>query len=399
MKLFNYCIRPKNVSLACDQAGPRLRDIWVSVAVNTYPSDIKPLTGLRFIAAFWLLLYFFWERLGLGSREHFAIIEKGGMGVDLFFILSGFILAHVYGPQVENKTFHWRSFLWARLARVYPLHLFCLAAMIGVWAVGLKLGAEIEAKAFDVSQIPAHIALVQAWGTVSSDGWNFPSWSISAEWFAYLTFPISFAIAALFKRAPIAGIALAMGIFWILVAYIHQIGMVLVDMTWQGGIVRIVPSFLMGVALWMAGRQFILSRRAASLGVATSVVWIFSTSGVGFPEELIWPGLAGLVFFLAETSKHENHAMCSSKAWVYLGEISFAAYMIHLPLDVVFYQIVERVMGEPKGLMAIGVGGFAILLTWIGAGFAHALIENPARNLMRKHMPRFMKPVQTSVSV
>ncbi len=337
------------------------------------------------------MLYFFWERLGLGGREHFAIIEKGGMGVDLFFILSGFILAHVYGPQVEAKTFHWRSFLWARLARVYPLHLFCLMAMIGIWLIGLKLGAKTEAHAFDVTQIPAHIMLVQAWGTVGSDGWNFPSWSISAEWFAYLAFPVTFGVAGLFKRAPLAGIALAVGLFWLLVAYAYSANMVLVDMTWQGGHIRIIPSFLMGVALWMAGRQMVLSRRFAGIGVGVSVVWIFGASGVGFPAELIWPGLAALVFFLAETSKHENHAMCSSKAWIYLGEISFAAYMIHLPFDVVFYQIVERLFGELIGLKAILMGGLAIFLTWVGAAIAHALIENPARNFMRRHQPAFMR--------
>jgi peptidoglycan/LPS O-acetylase OafA/YrhL len=363
--------------------------------LNTYPSDIKPLTGLRFVAAFWLLLYFFWERLGLGSREHFSLIEKGGMGVDLFFILSGFILAHVYGPQVENKTFHWRSFLWARLARVYPLHLFCLLLMIGVWAVGQKLGAKIDAHAFDLTQIPAHLLLIQAWGTVKSDGWNFPSWSISAEWFAYLTFPVAFAVASLFKKAPFAGLALAIGLFWVLVAFAQQAGMVLVDMTWQGGHIRIFPSFLCGIALWMAGRQMVLSQRTAGLGVGISVVWIFLSSGIGFSPELIWPGLAGLVFFLAETSKHENHAMCASKTWVYLGEISFAAYMIHLPLDVVFYQIVERVLGEVTGVKAIVIGAVAITLTWIGAAIAHAIIENPVRNFMRKYTPKFMRQTKT----
>lgn len=370
----------------------RLKDQFGrSRTLNTYPSDIKPLTGLRFIAAFWLLLYFFWGRLGIGNRDELALIEKGGMGVDLFFILSGFILAHVYGPQVENKTFHWRSFLWARLARVYPLHIACFLMMVGLWLIGKKMGAEIEAHAFDVTHIPAHLALVQAWGTVKADGWNFPSWSISAEWFAYLSFPITFAIAGLFRKAPLAGLALAMGLFWILVAVAHQMGMVLVNMTWQGGIVRIVPSFLMGIALWMMGRQIVLTHKIAAAGVWVSVLWIFVSSGVGFPAELIWPGLAGAVFFLAETSKHENQAFCSSKAWVYLGEISFAAYMVHLPIDIVYYKIVDRLIGTPTGALAIFIGFVAIGLTWVAAAIAHGLIEKPCRNFMRTYTPDFMR--------
>jgi peptidoglycan/LPS O-acetylase OafA/YrhL len=359
--------------------------------MNSYPSDIKPLTGLRFIAAFWLLLYFFWPRLGLGPREDFALIEYGSMGVDLFFILSGFILAHVYGPQVEANTFHWPSFIWARLARVYPLHLACLAAMIVLWALALKMGSQIEAKAFNVAQIPAHIAMVQAWGVVPSDGWNFPSWSISAEWFAYLTFPLTFALAAFFKKAPLAGLALAMGLFWVLVALMHSLGMVLVDMTWQGGAVRIIPSFLMGIALWFLGRTIILPAVQSHIGVALSVVWIVGSAFLKFPAELMWPGLAGLVFFLAETAKHQNHSLLSSKRWVYLGEISFAAYMVHLPIDIAFYQVCERVFGVVEGPLALGLGALAIVLTLIGAAIAHALIEKPARNIMRAHVPVFMR--------
>jgi peptidoglycan/LPS O-acetylase OafA/YrhL len=366
--------------------------------MNTYPSDIKSLTGLRFIAAFWLLLYFFWDRLGVGPREQFGLIEKGGMGVDLFFILSGFILAHVYGPQVEAKTFHLRSFIWARLARVYPLHLACLLAMILLWFGANLMGAELEANAFVVSQIPAHIALVQAWGTVASDGWNFPSWSISAEWFAYLTFPVTFAVAAFFRKSPLAGIAAASALFAALVAFAHSLGMVLVDMTWQGGALRIIPSFLMGIACWMLGRTIVMPALQAQIGVGISVAWILAAASLRFPTELLWPGLAGLVFFLAETSKHENHALCATKTWVYLGEISFAAYMVHLPVDIVYYQVVERVFGQVQGGLAIGLGAGSIVLTLIAAAAAHALIENPARNLMRKHVPAFIRGNRTNVS-
>jgi peptidoglycan/LPS O-acetylase OafA/YrhL len=365
--------------------------------VNTYPSDIKPLTGLRFIAALWLLIYFFWNRMDLGGRETVGLIDNGGLGVDLFFILSGFILAHVYGPQIENKTFHWRSFLWARLARVYPLHFAGLMAMIAIWALALKMGAPIQAQAFDVSQIPAHLALVQAWGVVGSDGWNFPSWSISAEWFAYICFPVAFAAAAIFRKMPYVGIVMAVMLFGALVALVRAQGLVLIDMTWQGGALRIVPSFLLGIALWMAGRSIVVQALQAMIGVGVSLSWIIVASSASFPAELIWPGLGGLVFFLAETSKHSDKAMCSSKTWVYLGEISFAAYMVHLPFDVLYYQILERLIGVPTGVVALVAGIVAIILTWVIAALAHALIENPARNFMRSNVPPFLQSRQKSL--
>jgi peptidoglycan/LPS O-acetylase OafA/YrhL len=359
--------------------------------VSHYPDDIKPLTGLRFIAAFWLLLYFFWDRLGLMPRAEVPLINDGAMGVDLFFILSGFILAHVYGPQVEAKTFNWGGFIWARLARVYPLHVACLFAMIALWAAATAIGAPLQQEAFVVSQIPAHLLLVQAWGFVGSDGWNFPSWSISAEWFAYLTFPVTFAIAALFRRMPLLGLTFAGAMFVGLIAVAHAMGFVLIDMTWQGGALRIIPSFLMGIMLWMVGRNVTMPAWAAQAGVVISLLLVIGLASLNIAAEMVWPALAGIVFFLAETSKHEGKALCASKRWVYLGEISFAAYMVHLPVDIVFYQIVERLVGKPDGALALGIGFVAMVVSWVIAALAHALIENPARNFMRKHTPAFIK--------
>lgn len=61
---------------------------------TVYPSDIRPLTSLRICAALWVLVYHFRNHLDLGLG-HTGLVAKGYLGVDLFFILSGFILSHV----------------------------------------------------------------------------------------------------------------------------------------------------------------------------------------------------------------------------------------------------------------------------------------------------------------
>ncbi len=103
-----------------------------------YPQDLKPLTSLRFIAAFWVLLYHFKDHLGLGLGQ-FGLVADGYLGVDLFFTLSGFILAHVYLIQFEGGRFGYGGFLKNRIARVYPMHLAALGAMI-VLFVGAGVG-------------------------------------------------------------------------------------------------------------------------------------------------------------------------------------------------------------------------------------------------------------------
>ena len=354
-----------------------------------YPTDIRPLTGLRFIAAFWLLLYFFWPRLGLGERPN--LIASGNYGVDLFFILSGFVLAHVYGPQVVDKKYSHGAFIWARLARVYPLHLVTFFAMVFIWLAGKFIGAEFEASAFNIAHIPFHLTMTQAWGFTNSESWNFPSWSISAEWFAYLTFPISFWLISRFKSAPFAGVLAIFAGFYTLFALYAANNLSLNHLTWQGAEARILIAFMGGAMLWQLGQSINLSAKIAIAGVALSAGWILVMSIFTASGAIIWPALMGLVFFLAETSKHPNQTLIGGKTWVYLGEISFAMYMVHLPIDIVFFQIVEKLIGKPTGTLAIVMVGISIILVTIGAAIIHQFFEKPVRDFMRNNTPKFFK--------
>ena len=99
------------------------------------PVDLRALTALRFFAAMWVVLYHFWPNL---SADMPTLVAKGYLGVELFFTLSGFILCHVYLDQVAAGRFDFGAFLWARLARVYPLHLATLAA-VGIMAVAAMM--------------------------------------------------------------------------------------------------------------------------------------------------------------------------------------------------------------------------------------------------------------------
>ena len=93
----------------------------------TDAQHIRPLTSLRFFAAFWVVLFHYWPALSAAAAP--MVVGKGYLGVELFFILSGFILCHVYRTEVEEGRFAYGGFLWARLARVYPLHLATLVGM------------------------------------------------------------------------------------------------------------------------------------------------------------------------------------------------------------------------------------------------------------------------------
>jgi peptidoglycan/LPS O-acetylase OafA/YrhL len=369
----------------------------MSAFTNAYPQDIKILTPLRFAAALWVLLFFFGDRLGLTWREASGFIAKGYMGVDLFFILSGFILAHVYGPKVIGNRFNYGSFLWARLARLYPVHLATLASLLLVVVAGKILGIESDS-AFDFGTLWGQLLMVQAWGLIPAGGWNHPAWSISAEWFAYLVFPISFACVALLRSRAALAVFLSAGLFVGLWFFVPQLatfgGASLTELTANGGALRIIPSFLMGVALWRLGQQMTLSRAAAAVCVGLSSLVVLVASSLLLPDFVTWIGLAGLIFALAETSKHHQHSALTGPVALWLGEASYALYMVHMPIDLVWFQAVGRLLEvEPGSTLALLIVIGVIVASLIGAGLLYTIIERPARAWLRAHDPFKTKPI------
>ena len=140
--------------------------------------DIRPLTSLRFFAAMWVVAFHYWPNLNAAATP--ALVDKGYLGVELFFTLSGFILCHVYLSSVADGGFRYGSFLWARLARIYPLHLATLAGIGAMALAALAAGRVIDPNILSWSSLPANLLLVQAWGFAPQAGWNHPSWSNAA---------------------------------------------------------------------------------------------------------------------------------------------------------------------------------------------------------------------------
>ncbi|ENZ82858.1 acyltransferase family protein [Caulobacter vibrioides] len=342
-----------------------------------YPADLRSLTGLRIVAAAWVLVYHFRNRLGL-DLERFGLIAKGYLGIDLFFILSGFILSHVYLKAWSEGRFRYGSFLWARLARLYPVHLLTLDATIVLWAMGRWTGASFETQAFDPAAIPQHLMLIHAWWSTPTVQWNFPSWSISAEWFAYLLFPAAAVTSIALRARPVLAVALAIVLLFALDGIVQTFGGSLTRLTAQGGALRIVPSFAMGVALHRLGATRSMSPGLALLGTGLAVGWIVLSTSVGLADRWIWPGLAALIFCLAETDKAGRASVLAAPLAVYLGEVSYAVYMTHLPVDIAYFEALDRLPAPPAGVWAWAawLGVLAVCL-FVSVAVYHA-VERPA---------------------
>ncbi|ENZ81993.1 MULTISPECIES: acyltransferase [Caulobacter] len=350
-------------------------------------ANIKPLTAFRFFAALWVVLYHYWPKLDVGFVP--AIAAKGYLGVEAFFILSGFILCHVYLRGFGEGRFQYGDFLWNRLARVYPLHLATLVGIGAMAIVATIAGLRVDPNILSWPSLPANLLLVHAWGFAPTAGWNHASWSISAEWFAYLAFPV-FAFAAWrLRERPVAAVlgalALIAGLY---PAFEALAGFPLTAATIQWGALRIVPCFAYGCALHALWRSERFPGRLSGPGAAFLGAAVLAAVQFGAPDRVIIMLLGGLIFMLA-TLAATGFSFAGQSVFVYLGEISYSTYMICIPWKILAINATAKLINIDSERLPLVIWALIVLsLIPLSAASFHVL-ENPCREKMKSWAKRW----------
>jgi peptidoglycan/LPS O-acetylase OafA/YrhL len=404
------------------------------VAQGTQQRFIGQLTGVRFVAAFWVLLYHYQGALataGLLVPVLHEVLRVGRLGVDLFFALSGFILTHTYltrmGPSISWPKS--RHFLWLRLARIYPVH-FVMLNVAGLAVLAQQKFGSSTAGSRDwlnAKDYLKQVLLIHEWGPNPQRGWNFPAWSLSMEWLAYLLFPLL--VLALFRfhqRLSNRVIALLwcvvlVPLLWYGVAYYGDPYYI---SDW-GSTIRILTEFTAGgltylfvLRQWDAtpgGVKPRVERLATTLSVAIPVVIVLTALGLGHIGALQWsvsdlpdtpnaadlppkyhlilvPLLIAWIGALALTSRGPSKYLSTDRL-VLGGFISFSLYMTHT----VWYGLWRA------GMKAVHInGGILYLVSFVGlvvgavviAWLMWKYVEEPAREWMRKRSGERPKPVE-----
>lgn len=147
--------------------------------------EIRSLTGLRFVIAFWVFVFHIQIRWPIfDSPALVQIANQGAVGMTFFFILSGFILSYSYEGKLNA-----REYFRSRVARIYPIYLF-VAILTLPWLFYLNFEPPILSILEVSFLLIVDILLLQAWFPPTFGRWNNGgSWSISAEAFFYLCFP------------------------------------------------------------------------------------------------------------------------------------------------------------------------------------------------------------------
>ena len=343
------------------------------------PADLRPITALRFGAAIWVAVYTYWENLaGAGSS---GLVDKGYLGVELFFVLSGFILSHVYLQSAGEKRFSYRGFLWARVARVYPLHLATLVGVGLLAGAALVAGMSVDGNVLSWVSLPANLLMVHAWGLAPVAGWNHPSWSISAEWFAYLCFPL---FAFVFWRArekPVAAVVGTAAFLTVLYYGFERVaGFPLTEATIRWGALRIVPCFALGCALYLVYRKAPLKAPWTASAVSFGLMVLSAALG-------LWDGitvlLAGALILSLASLPNERAGWLASKPAVYLGEISYSVYMVCVPWKLLAVNLAAKLTDAPDKQLQLFVWLAILALLPVVAALSYHLVEHPARKALR----------------
>ena len=343
------------------------------------PPDLRALTTLRFFAALWVVLYTAWPHLDVGFTP--VAVSKGYLGVETFFVLSGFILSHVYLEAAGEKRFRYGGFLWARLARVYPLHLVTLFGMIGLGLAATVAGLSIDGSLTNWRDLPAHLTLTHAWGLATSSAFNHPSWSISAEWAAYLSFPAFAFVAWRLRDRPVLAtglaVAFALGLY---AAFQPLAGYSLTEATFRWGALRIAPCFALGCALYLVHRRGGV-RFAGPVALVSGVVVLISAS-LGLWDAITVLAAGGLILGLGSLD-NARAGVLGSKAGVYLGEISYSIYMVCAPVLLLTTNIAARFTGDDDKRFHIIVWLALVAAIPVAAMITYHLVERPARKALR----------------
>jgi peptidoglycan/LPS O-acetylase OafA/YrhL len=379
-------------------------------------ATLTSLTSIRFFLALWVVIYHYsghaeWtQKLPEGA---YYLLNSGFEAVSFFFVLSGFVLAYNYNLAEQWSKQRIKGFAVARFSRIYP------AYFLGLLLVAPFLIRDLQTtRAFatpgklGVDGLLS-ILMAQSWFPASAESWNHPAWSLSVEAFFYVCFPVIG--VAVWKSSRTLGRAAAMGvILWgsavtlplVALSFPHLFppGTMSSSIAPAGKTLWLIalkyypllhlPTFCVGILLarfysYFIGTQNPICGRGYLLYIPGMLIEVGVLAyGHHIPFPAVHNGLLlpfhGLVILGLALGGGAPVRWLSAPLLVFLGNASYATYILQIPIGLWTHSIWKRLFHEPQpGFTTTSVYVVCVVL---GSALVYSLFEEPAHRYVKSKL-------------
>ncbi len=356
---------------------------------------LPALTGLRAFAAANIVFFHFGNPAWFGPLA--PMMSNGYVGVDFFFILSGFILTYNYTDRQAQGRFRVREFWQTRLTRLYPIYALGLLISLPI----LQLEWHYQTRAHFWQGLILTPLMLQGMSPLLATFWNTPAWTLSCEVIFYLLFP--WLLTLRWPRRSRRKLALLLGLLWMAALVLpltymalHPDGIAPINRYSNGYWLRAikltplphVPAFLFGIVLAQLNDSLRLSDKMRFALAIGSLMMIFAAlqQGDRLPFLLTHNGLLAPLFgamILGLAGSHPLTSFLSFRPLVVIGEASYCLYILHFNL--------WRWIHTTGLLTTLHIARWdpwiSYLLLELAALAAYRWVEQPGRGWMQRILP------------
>lgn len=338
------------------------------------------LDALRGIFAVLIVLYHMYDYNFLVDN---FFINKSLIFVDYFFVLSGFVIMHNYKNRISSIV-EFKKFIINRFWRLYPLHLFCICVLFILELTKYILYSKgiLQFPPFatnTIEKLIGQLFLINSAGIIVGENltgqWNYPSWSISGEYIAYILFAI---LLLIFRKYIIyTGFILIGIILFFLVSNFANINII---STTEFGFIRAIYGFFIGVLIYcyISNSKVTIGKYLATfLQISVTILiiimmyfWDFTKNYSAFFPILFSLGILG---FTREDTFFSKPLL--KKSMQILGERSYSIYMIHVIFLLVSEIVINRILKIDDTLVSYLFPFLITIIIIYLSGFTYKFVE------------------------
>lgn len=327
-----------------------------------FRNDIQ---GLRAVAFFLVFIFHL-------NKEW---LPGGFLGVDLFFVISGYLVSSIIIHQIEQNKFNFIQFFTKRIKRIVPVYLFMLFLVAGASVyfymyldIGTIRGTLLRSLFFISNHVFAGGA--DYFGATMSENPLLHTWSLAIEMQFYIILPV---ILYVFRKRLVLVFSVLIVILSIystvqIYGFNHQNEMYF-------SLLARIPEFLVGALMAVVFKKGIDFTRKQNTGIALGCTLVFLGCAYFMTEHSPFPGFLALIPAFAAgtllTVKNNFISDLLAKKWlVHFGELSYSLYLFHWPIMAIIRYRFEEYSFDFKTILLISIATYAI--SWVSYTFVES---------------------------